>query len=119
MVKFKDLTGHQFGHWTVIKLINIEDRGVYKQTKWLCKCSCGVEKIISPYNFTRVKNPKCLSCRRDEKSIDISNQKFGYLVALSKSKQIKNGAGRLWICKCLNCYNFITVSYASLKKITY
>lgn len=33
-----DLTGKQFGKWTVIRYAGLK--------RWLCKCSCGIEKEV-------------------------------------------------------------------------
>lgn len=40
-----DRTGQVFGHLTVIKLVP-PIRGKKDNKKWLCRCECGVEKII-------------------------------------------------------------------------
>lgn len=40
--KVKDIIGRKFGMLTVLKL----DRTQNKRSYWLCKCECGVEKVI-------------------------------------------------------------------------
>ena len=44
--KYSDLTGKKFGRLIVIKLHNRE-----KNAKWLCRCECGNEKIVSQGNL--------------------------------------------------------------------
>ena len=40
----QDLTGQQFGRLTVIKRIPKNNKG--KGSEYLCRCDCGIEKII-------------------------------------------------------------------------
>lgn len=55
MGKFIDLTGKRFGRLTVIKYLC--------QSKWLCKCDCGNEKIVKSGNLKNghVKSCGCLN----------------------------------------------------------
>ena len=59
MGKFEDLTGKTFNRLTVIKRAEVEKKEVY----YLCKCTCGNEKIIrrkdSKYN--KIKSCGCLN----------------------------------------------------------
>ena len=50
-----DLTGQRFGRLTVVS--RAENRG--NQTRWLCKCDCGNEKIIAG---NALKSGVTLSC---------------------------------------------------------
>ena len=49
MPPFIDLTGKQFGRWTVL----YRDMNA-KGTRWICQCSCGKTKSVDPRNL---KNP--------------------------------------------------------------
>lgn len=40
---FIDLTGKQFGHWTVLSIAGKDKRG---NVIWNCRCSCGEEKQV-------------------------------------------------------------------------
>lgn len=55
MVKLKDITGQRFGKVVVIKYIG--------QSKWLCKCDCGNQKIIDGRRLRKgdTKSCGCLS----------------------------------------------------------
>jgi len=52
-----DLIGKRFGRYLVIK--EILERNKYNQINWLCKCDCGVEKIVIGENL---RNGNTLSC---------------------------------------------------------
>lgn len=50
-----DLTGKQFGRWTVISFA--EKRG--KHPYWLCECLCGNQGVIAATNLTRGLSRSC------------------------------------------------------------
>jgi hypothetical protein len=48
MAKALDLVGQTFGEWLVLKrAANKICPGGYKQVMWQCRCSCGIEKLVS------------------------------------------------------------------------
>jgi hypothetical protein len=69
----QDLTGQIFGKFTVIKYSHNQSYGNSKSTysHWLCKCSCGKEKIVIS---TSLKSGKSASCGHWKIG---SNQKHG------------------------------------------
>ena len=60
-MKLEDLTGKQFGRLTVIE--RAPNNG--KRTMWLCRCSCGTEKIINAHKLKSGNTVSC-GCRRAE-----------------------------------------------------
>lgn len=57
-----DMTDKKFGRLTVIKR-NGSDK--WKQALWLCKCSCGTEKIIQGHRLREGKTKSC-GCLKTE-----------------------------------------------------
>ena len=59
MGKFEDLTGKTFNRLTVIKRAEVEKKEVY----YLCKCTCGNEKIIrgKDLKYNKIKSCGCLN----------------------------------------------------------
>ncbi len=56
MGKFQDLTGQEFGRWTVLELDSKTDYGEFI---WLCRCECQtIKKVLS----RSLKNKKSKSC---------------------------------------------------------
>lgn len=53
-----DMTGNQYGQWTALHRIE----GVLKVPLYLCRCSCGEEKIRKGYTLRQGKSTKCKSC---------------------------------------------------------
>ena len=57
MPPFIDLTGKQFGRWTVLyRNPNV------KGTQWICKCSCGNIKSVRPGNLKHPGRSQSTSC---------------------------------------------------------
>ena len=54
-----DLTGHKYGKLTVLR-IDTDIPG--KKKKWLCKCECGNETIVSGSNLRNGHTKSCLKC---------------------------------------------------------
>jgi len=55
-----DLTGQTFGRWTVL-----EFKG---QAKWLCRCSCGTEKVVGGSSLRRGNSTSCGCFQREDVS---------------------------------------------------
>lgn len=61
MPRLKDLTGQRFGRLVVLK--RTDNMG--KQTAWLCKCDCGIEKAVPYWNLVSGQTKSC-GCYRSE-----------------------------------------------------
>lgn len=98
----KDLTGLRFGKLLVIKEVETETKG----TSWLCKCDCGKEKVIlgSSLRSGHTKSCGCLNIEQvsnlwKTRTIDLSNQRFGKLIALFPLEE-HSSHGIVWHCIC-------------------
>lgn len=56
----KDLTGQQFGAWTVLQ--HDETLLGIRRVHWICQCTCGAKHSISGWNLTSGLTTKCKSC---------------------------------------------------------
>lgn len=56
-----DLIGQKFGRLTIIKKDNSNKRGIF----WLCKCDCGIEKVIYGEDIRQGKTKSCGCLRRE------------------------------------------------------
>jgi hypothetical protein len=65
-VYFQDLTGLKFGSWLVLRQQKIIRLNSYVETRWLCKCSCGREKIVSTYALQSGHSKSCGCLRGPE-----------------------------------------------------
>lgn len=113
MPQFKDLTGKQFGDFTVVEMLHN-----YKDTKRVyCRC-IGIdnnEYIIRSYNLTSGSTKYIKGACRAGQAEDISERKFGNLTALFPTEKRASNSGIIWHCKC-DCGNFIDVPVNSLKR---
>ena len=56
MSAFKDITGQRFGQLTVLRR---EGSTPHKHTTWLCRCDCGVEKVITKPSLVSGHSTSC------------------------------------------------------------
>ena len=84
-----NLTGKKFGRLTVIKRVypNTKDRNVM----WLCKCSCGKEKIINGNSLRRGDTKSC-GCLQKEIIGDSRRLSFGLASMHATIEQYKKRA---------------------------
>ena len=99
MGKFVDLTGKKFGKLTVIKRIENKGKLIY----WLCKCDCGNYVEVSGGNLKSNQVTSCGCARKGSKIIDLSNRRFGRLIAIKNIGTNKHNQA-IWHCKC-DCGN--------------
>jgi len=93
------IAGKQFGRLTVISLHHKTNKGIF----WLCKCSCGGEKVARADTLAN-GNTKSCGCIRAEAIAaanrkDITGQVFGKLTAVRGVGTTKSGSV-IWLCSC-------------------
>ena len=89
MAEASNLIGQKFGRLTVIARAENNKRG---QTRWLCKCECGNEKIVGAYLLKSGQTKSC-GCLKKEK---FTHKKHG----LRYTRIYK-----LWLSIKQRCYN--------------
>ena len=55
-----DITGNRYNRFVVLKLVGREDN----RTLWLCRCDCGVEKVLCGGNIKRTESCGCIQKER-------------------------------------------------------
>lgn len=81
MSKFIDLTGKRFGRLLISQRA---DDNKWKDTRWLCKCDCGKEKIICGKSLKSSTTKSC-GCLSKEISVQC-NTKHGHTARGEESK---------------------------------
>ena len=111
-----DMTGQICGRLEVIKRDESRrDEGVY----WLCRCNCGNSKLISVGGYALRKGiTRSCGCLQKERAreiklIDLTNQRFGNLIALERDDSKQQDGKTYWKCKC-DCGNIVYVQTAML-----
>lgn len=88
--------GNKYGALIVIA----EERDKNGRSAWLCQCDCGNTKVVrgSDLRSGRITSCGCRSNIINKRSLDITNQRFGYLTAI-KYEYSKNNK-RYWSFQC-------------------
>ena len=123
-MKAENLINQRFGRLVVLYKSNKKVAGRYL---WHCKCDCGNETDVRPYDLKAGKTKSC-GCLQKEKARengkktgplvgkksakDITNQKFGKLLALYPTEE-RRKSSIIWMCKC-DCGTLIQVALSDL-----
>lgn len=111
-VKIKDITGQRFGKLVVIARTRANSQG---NVIWECRCDCGNTAYVKGVNLRNGSTTSCgcMSCIGRKK--DITNQRFGKLVALYPTEERNSAGCVLWECQC-DCGNRIKVVGTELRQ---
>lgn len=81
--------------------------------KWLCKCDCGKDYYAKRDWLVKEKVISCGCYNKEKSTKDITNQRFGRLVALYPTEKRTSNRRIVWHCLC-DCGNYVDVSSDSL-----
>ena len=112
MPKKENLLNQKFNRLTVID----EAPSINKKTFWKCKCDCGNILNVRADALKSGKTKSCGCLNNEMRSKigknnikDITNKRFGKLVAIERTNIRQNDSlGYDWICKC-DCGNIVSV----------
>ena len=112
MSSAKDLVGTKIGQLQILKRKRENNR-----TYYYCKCDCENELWIRADSLKTTKSCGCLAKKTQFKSKDITNQRFGRLIALKSTdnRDTVNGSV-IWECKC-DCENPCYISQSDLSEL--
>lgn len=108
----EDLTGQQFGRLTAMHRVPAAE-GSGGGMRWLCRCSCGNERVVLASNLLCGHTKSC-GCLRQR---DLTGQHIGMLTVLEKSDKFGPRGKRqvrLWKCQC-DCGN---ITYKATDTLT-
>ncbi len=94
MSKHPELTGQTFGRYTVLSYAG---RDKYYNSRWLCRCSCGVEKVVFALTLKSGSTVSCGCYGREQSSI--TNKVHG------ETHENRTKEYRIWIGMKQRCYN--------------
>lgn len=92
-----DLTDQKFGRLTVLSLI---DKNRWRNTRWLCVCSCGKERVILGKSLRNGDTESC-GCLQRERSF-----LHGHASSNNKSKTYRSWASMIQRCTNPNNENY-------------
>lgn len=115
------MIGDRFGKWIVIEEAPPKVYAKRKNKRVKCRCSCGNKAIVMVSNLKSGKTRQCNNCaiaartgRKTKPRTDITNQRFGQLIAKEALLTDKKGY-RKWRCQC-DCGNFTEVILSNLTR---
>lgn len=104
-----DRTGRVYGRLTVIR----EVPRAGGKSWWLCRCSCGNERIVTGGNLNS-GNTKSCGCL-DPNFMDLAGLTFGLLSVLMRcEREPHQSGGARWLCRCA-CGHEHTVLSSNLR----
>lgn len=108
------MIGQKFGRYLVICVAENSAAG---KKRWLCRCECGVEKIVVGTQLRNGHSQSC-GCLRRERAwhppvIDMTGQRFSRLVVVRQSPLWRHGCAQ-WECLC-DCGERVTVNGHTLR----
>lgn len=112
----EDLTGRVFGELTVLS----RAESCKGRTRWLCRCSCGKEKIVAAHELKTGRTKCCGDSmhRIGRNIIDITGKRFGRLTALYPTENRNKKSSVYWHCRC-DCGNELEVTEDGLVSGSY
>jgi hypothetical protein len=94
------LIGRRFGAWLVLERL---PRRPGRDTDWLCRCECGVERAVRGYGLRAGISTSCGAAGCRQSRIDLRGQQYGDLTILHEGPRDLGGEppGRTtWIASC-------------------
>ena len=99
----RDLSYKKFGEWVVLGSAppHVDLHTGFRSAQWVCKCSCGAEKIVSAHSLIRGRSTACMNCgRRKELEIGRRYGKWTVLKSLPRRADSKGIMCSFYWCKC-------------------
>lgn len=99
--RYYDLTGNTYGRWTVLSYAGTR----IKESLWLCRCSCGKEKIVRYQGLVKGTSTSC-GCYRNEYHAKRRERPPGH------ERTVNNLLHRIYMSMKTRCYNHRNPNYA-------
>lgn len=91
--KGEDFTGRMIGEWTVVGFHSYTPTKKGGYYKWICRCSCGITKILMTNTLLYGTTSRCLTCANNKGSGENNPNWKGYgAISGTILQKIKMGA---------------------------
>ncbi len=95
-----DLVGQRFGRLLVLRRGASREYVASAPARWYCICDCGQERLVDAQALRTGATQSCGCLHRDRVAVDLTGQRFGRLVVITRSGQLSHNGGYRWICMC-------------------
>lgn len=100
--RYIDLTGQRFTRLVAVRHIGKRPQDKVNQNRWHCVCDCGNEVEVAAIELRRGRTKSCgclvMDVAREIFVKDLTGQRFGHLVVVSRNRRKRGGA--YWCCRC-------------------
>ena len=103
----RNLTGQRFGRLVAVERVGLDKSG---HSRWLCRCDCGKQKIVSMNNLRSGSIQSC-GCLQKELSSARLRGKTGERASRYKNGSKKVRLWRIWSGMKTRCYNSVNPGY--------
>ena len=110
---FINLTGKEFGKWTVTGFVG---RNTQNRYMWACECECGNTKVLDGNVLRRGLSKSCGCMGRGRKGANLLDRRFGTLTVVEEwlgERKEYNKGHKHWLCLC-DCGDTIVLSSSNL-----
>lgn len=90
----EDLTGQQRAGWKVLKF---EGYGYAGSERWLCRCGCGTEEILTRRTLSRRRS---CGCRAPNPKVPKPGEKYKMLTVIGLNEKLSTGSTKVFDCLC-------------------
>lgn len=117
-IDMTSLVGKTFGRLTVLNRDLSKEIGHGKESYWNCKCECGNTISVLGKSLTTGKTKSCGCLRKElltqKNTLDLTNKKFGKVIALKNTYKLNCHHSYIWQCKC-DCGKIFYISAEQLQ----
>lgn len=92
-----NLIGQTFGRWVVLSKAPSAKDYLHR---WLCRCKCGIEKIVIGHTLLSGKSRGCQYCMTHGAPVDLTGRIFGKWTVLKRASAMRGSKKHRWLCKC-------------------
>ena len=122
------IIGNTYGKLTVLERDGSKPHGHGFESFWICQCSCGKTVSVRKTALLQGKTRSCGCLQQESRELfsqsysqikNITNNRYGKLVALERTENKDEKNGYIWKCQC-DCGNikFVPISLLTQGKVT-
>lgn len=109
------MIGQLFGKWTVLQEVKIQQKRASVFKHYLCRCECGLEKVVRADGLRNGRSSQCADCRK-KRYIDTDamiGKSYGDWLAIDNAPPTKNKQRNV-LCRC-KCGKEAIITASKLK----
>ena len=94
------MIGEKFGRLEVLSRAEKDPTLASRCLRYVCKCECGKEVIVNSGSLRSGHTTSCGCARKGVRVKDLTNKRFGFLVAVQFTGKTDEERRAIWQCQC-------------------